>query len=130
MHEASGAVFLLGVVIVVATAVLVGPVWLAAKAMGARRAGLVACLAASLLAALAYQVTAALLPSFSGVLLGVAEMAVVYALVLRMGVMSGLGVALIASLLQWLLLVSLSGVLVGKGEAGAATQPPAQVIEM
>lgn len=128
MSEASSAMLLLGMSILIATGLLVGPVWLAARALGARRRSLTACFFAALLAALAFQVTTTLLPSLGGTLLGVAAMALVYTLLLRMSLASGLGVAVVASLLQWLIVMSALGVLIAPDAAGPGAPP--RVIEM
>lgn len=130
MNEATAAMFLLGMAILIATVILVGPVWLAARALGARRRGLGACFGAALLAALLYLLATRFVPGPVGVLLGVAGMALAYCLVLRLSFFSGLGVALVASLLQWLILLAVAEVPAMPGAAGDGQGSPARVIEI
>ncbi|HET8731946.1 MAG TPA: hypothetical protein VFM34_12670 [Moraxellaceae bacterium] len=106
---------LLSLAVLVGAFLVVLPVWLAAKLFGAQRSGFFICLLASFLSSLAFHVVSSRLGLFSGFLLGVAAMAVVYQLLLKMGFWSGVGVAFAVALLQALVygivLVLLAGLL-------------------
>ena len=91
---------LLSLAVLVGAFLVVLPVWLAAKLFGAQRSGFFICLFASLLSSLAFHAVSRHFGLLSGFLLGVAAMAVVYQLLLKMGFWSGVGVAFAVGLLQ------------------------------
>lgn len=105
--------FLVALAVLIGTALIVIPVWLAARLFGAKRRGLLACFFAALFSSLAFHLTTAYADGAGGALLGVAAMATVYMALLRMGFLSGLGVAVVVAVLQLLLGATLVVLLAG-----------------